>query len=61
MMAIRITPTVAWMYCASCIPLMSATENGNSMTMPDADSAMPPRITDQKISFCPALKRRAGG
>ena len=31
------------------------------MTMPDTDRAMPPRTTDQKISFWPALKRRAGG
>ena len=29
--------------------------------MPDADSAVPPRMTVQNTSFWPALKRAAGG
>ena len=40
-----------------CMPLTSATENGNSITMPETESAMPPSATDQKITFWPALNR----
>jgi hypothetical protein len=37
------------------MPLMSANENGNSITIPERESAMPPSTTVQKISFWPAL------
>src|SRR3954466_810290 len=59
--AMRIAAADEWTYWAHCMPLISSVQNGNSMMMPVVASASPNTTTDQKIIFCPALKRRAGG
>ena len=49
--AMKITPMVACTYWASCMPLMSAAENGKSMMMPVTLMAMPKSATIQKMIF----------
>src|SRR5829696_8215406 len=51
MAAIMMTPTTACAYCAHCMPLMSAAENGNSMMMPDTERAIPPQNDGPENDF----------
>ena len=59
--AMKSIAITAWITVQNCSAVTLAGRYGNSRNQPDTDISAPPMITIQKMPFCPALKRLAGG